>query len=290
MMVRLALAQSTFATVALISVCVAAHAQDSSPWEEQPHAAVRLLAGHALTSVEGGSAAVWRAGIEIRLDPGWKTYWRYPGDSGVPPTFDFAQSANIKAVTVLWPAPERFADGAGGHSIGYIGDVVLPLDVTAHDVAKPALLRLKLNYAICGKLCVPAEADLKLAVSGAGGAENSALSAAQARVPRRVPLGAGGDLAITAVSRGSGAEHDRVVVDVKAPVGVPVELFVEGPTPEWALPLPEPFSPAPGATPTMRRFVFALDGLPPGAHAEGATLTLTAVSPHDAIEVQSRLD
>jgi DsbC/DsbD-like thiol-disulfide interchange protein len=286
---RLIVLGSTFATLACVGTFATAQARDASPWEEQPHAAVRLIAGSARSS-EKDAAAVLRAGLEIRLDPGWKTYWRYPGDSGVPPTFDFAQSANVKSVTVLWPAPERFADGAGGHSIGYTGDIVLPLRVVAQGAAKPALLHVKLNYAICGTLCVPAEADLKLAVSGKGGTEDSLLTAAEAHVPRKVPLGAGGDLAITAVKRAGGAEHNHVVVDVTAPVGTPVELFVEGPTPEWALPLPEPTSPAAGAAPTMRRFVFALDGLPPGAHAEGAMLTITAVSPRDAIEVQSHLD
>ena len=105
-----------------------ARAQDASAWDAEPHAAARLIAGAAPRSAD----APWlRAGIEIRLDPGWKTYWRYPGDSGVPPTLDFAGSENVKSVTVLWPAPTRFADGAGGHSIGYHGDVVLPLHVLA---------------------------------------------------------------------------------------------------------------------------------------------------------------
>ena len=136
--------------------------------------------------------AKWlRAGIEIRLDPGWKTYWRYPGDSGVPPTLDFAGSENVKSVTTLWPAPKRFADGAGGHSIGYLGDVVLPLRIVPKDASKPSSLHVKLGYAICGNLCVPAEADLDLTLSGKGGAEEPTLVAAEARVPRHVPLGAG---------------------------------------------------------------------------------------------------
>jgi hypothetical protein len=71
---------------------------------------------------------------------------------------------------------------------------------------------------------------------------------------------------------------------------VPIDLFVEGPTPDWALPLPEPKDMASGGPAAMRRFSFDLDGLPPGAHAAGATLTFTAVSPTDAIEVQAHLD
>ena len=87
--------------------------------------------------------------------------------------------------------------------------------------------------------------------------------------------------------REPGGAHDRVVVEVAAPAGAPVDLFVEGPTPDWALPLPEPAGPATAAT---RRFTFDLDGLPPGAEAKGATLTLTAVSGDDAIEVPAHLD
>ena len=101
-----------------------AWAQDASDWDAEAHTASRLIAGSIFRTSE---AAFLRAGVEIRLDPGWKTYWRYPGDSGVPPSLDFAASENVKSVTMLWPAPKRFADGAGGHSIGYKGEVVLPL-------------------------------------------------------------------------------------------------------------------------------------------------------------------
>ena len=57
-----------------------------------------------------------RAGIEIKLQPGWKTYWRYPGDSGVPPRFDFSGSENLKTAKVLYPAPHLFTDEAGNRS------------------------------------------------------------------------------------------------------------------------------------------------------------------------------
>lgn len=262
----------------------AARAQDASAWESEQHAAARLIAGAALQA----AAVKWlRAGVEIRLDPGWKTYWRYPGDSGVPPTFDFTGSQNVKAVTTLWPAPESFDDGAGGQSIGYRGDIVLPLHILPKNADEPASLHVKLGYAVCGNLCLPAQADLALTISGQAGAEEGALAKAEARVPRRVPLGARGDLSVRSVHREAGGEHARVAIEVAAPAGAPVELYVEGPTPDWALPLPklEP-SPSGGA----RRFAFDLDGLPPGANADGAKLTVTAVSPTDAIEVEAHLD
>jgi DsbC/DsbD-like thiol-disulfide interchange protein len=278
-----------FILVALALLCIAgvapARAQDVSAWQKEAHAAARLIAG---TQVSTADAAFTRAGIEIRLDPGWKTYWRYPGDTGVPPTFDFAGSQNVKSTTVEWPAPERFPDGAGGHSIGYLGDIILPLKVTPADSSRPSALHVKLNYAICGTLCVPAEANLDIALPGTN-ADEAQLDKAERKVPKRVPLGPGGGntLAILSVHREAGGEHGRVAVEVAAPAGAPVELYAEGPTPDWALPLPEPDGPANGTT---RRFTFDLDGLPAGAQAKGAALTLTAVSGADAIEVATHLD
>ena len=277
------------ATVTLIGVGgLSAQAQDTSRWDGEPHGSTRLIGGAAIKSAD---AKVIRAGIEIRLDPGWKTYWRYPGDSGVPPTLDFAGSQNVKSVTTLWPAPQRFSDGGGGYSIGYHGDVVLPLRVVPNDAGKPSSLRLKLGYAVCGTLCVPAQADLDLTLSGKAGAEESALLAAEARVPRRLALGEIHGLGITAFHRETAeGNRERVTVDVAAPDGTPIELFVEGPSAEWALPLPQRAGPAPNGWSGTQRFTFDLDGLPPGAKAQGALLTFTAVSPSEAIEVQARLD
>lgn len=266
-----------------------ARAQDASDWATQPHTAARLIAGAAAKTP---AATIVRAGIEIKLDRDWHTYWRDPGDTGVPPNFDFSGSDNVKSATVLWPAPHRFPDGAGGNSIGYIDHVILPVQVAPKDAAKPSRLHLKLDYAICGNLCVPAEAKLQLTLNG-DGAEDATIERAEIRVPRRIPLGPAtgpnGSLAILAVHREPGKPHDRVVVDVAAPAAAEVHLFVEGPTPDWSLPQPEAVSKA-AAGGATRQFAFDLDGLPPDAKASGATLTFTAVSKTDAIEVPARLD
>jgi DsbC/DsbD-like thiol-disulfide interchange protein len=277
-------------TAALLGAAFApaAQAQDASPWDDEPHGSTRLIAGATQTK---GDDKLERAGIEIRLEPGWKTYWRYPGDSGVPPTLDFAGSENVKSVSTQWPAPEVFADGAGGYSIGYHGDVVLPLQIIPNDATKPSMLHVTLGYAVCGKLCVPAEAHLALTLSGRSGAEEPTLAAAEARVPRHVALGEhGSGLTIASVRRETADKHARVVVLVGAPDGVPINVLAEGPTPEWALPLPQPESNATASPDGMRRYTLELDGLPPGAKAEGATLKITVVSPTDAIEVEARLD
>ena len=170
----------------------------------------------------------------------------------------------------------------------------MPLRIVPKDAAKASSLSVKLGYAICGSLCVPAEANLHLTLSGKAGAEEPNLVTAEARVPRRIALGvasgATDSLAVRSVRCETNGAHQRVVVEVAAPKDTPVDLFVEGPTSDWALPLPEPQSAAANGAPGMRRFAFDLDGLPPGAVAKGATLTLTAVSPTDAVEVEAHLD
>src|ERR1700735_5581420 len=216
-------------TLAALASPAAARAQDASPWDKQPHAQARLIAGSVMKSAD---ATYLHAGVEIRLDAGWKTYWREPGDSGVPPTFDFSGSDNVKSVTVEWPAPQRFPDGAGGNSIGYVDDVILPLRVFQIDSAKPAVLHLKLGYDVCANMCVPADASLELALSGKG-AEGATITKQEARVPRRGAPGPGKGLAVISAHREPGGAHDRVVVEIAAPKDAAVDLFAEGPTPDW---------------------------------------------------------
>ncbi len=260
-----------------------AFAADASAWDNDLRSAARLIAAGARTEAGG---RVLRAGVEVKLNPGWKTYWRYPGDSGVPPTFDFSKSDNVKQVTVLWPAPERFVDG-GGTSIGYKGDVIFPLRVVPQDAGKPVTLRMKFDYGVCEKLCVPAKAQSELRLTGGGGAQDRALDAAEARVPKAGHVGDRGPLSIRAVRRDVGGSKPRIVVDVAAPAGAALDLFAEGPAADWALPLPEP---VPGAAAGLRRFAFELDGLPPGAKPDGATLRFTAVAGREAVEAAFRLD
>ena len=282
---RLAYIVPAFTVGSLLStVSSATNAADVSPWDNAVQSAARLVAAPARAEIGG---RVFRAGVEIKLKPGWKTYWRYPGDSGIPPVFDFSKSQNVKTVTVLYPAPMRFADGAGGSSIGYTGNVILPIHIVPQDVGKPVTLRLKLDYAACEKLCVPAQAQLELVLTGAASAQERALGEAEARVPKIAEIGDRGVPAIRAVRREAGLGKPRVVVDVAAPANASVVLFAEGPTAQWALPLPEPIAGAPAG---LQRFAFALDGLPPGDKPDGATLRLTAVAGNKAVEVAFRLD
>jgi DsbC/DsbD-like thiol-disulfide interchange protein len=251
-------------------------AQDASPWLNDGHSAVRLLAGSR-------SGAVLLGGIAFQLQPGWKTYWRTPGDSGVPPRFDFSKSDNIEAVTILWPAPTKFPDGAGGNSLGYQKHVVLPLRIVVKSPDKPVTLRALINYAVCEKLCVPVEAKVELPFTSVASTEDGTLSAALDTVPKPANVGDPNPLTIRDVKREG---KQGVVVDVVTPEADPVGLFVEGPTPDWSLPVPQLREDGPAG---IKRFAFDLDGLPPGANPEGAALKLTLVGRERSYEFNINL-
>jgi DsbC/DsbD-like thiol-disulfide interchange protein len=273
---RIALGLAT--TLSMSTLAIQARAQDASPWQRDGHSAVRLLAGSR-------SGAVLLGGIAFQLQPGWKTYWRTPGDSGVPPRFDFSKSDNIEAVTVLWPAPMKFDDGAGGSSLGYHDQVVLPLRIVAKNTDKPVTLRAAVNYAVCDKLCVPVEADVELAFTSVASTEDSALFAALDTVPKPANVGDPNPLTIRDVKREG---KSAVLVDVVAPPDASnIRLFVEGPTPDWALPVPKLLEHGP---PGVKRFTFELDGLPPDTNPEGAALKLTLVSGDRSYEFNINLE
>lgn len=259
------------------SFATTARAQDASPWQKDGHSAVRLLAGSR-------SGAVLLGGVAFQLQPGWKTYWRTPGDSGVPPRFDFSKSDNVEAVTILWPAPKKFDDGAGGVSLGYHDQVVLPLRIVAKTIDKPVILRAAINYAVCEKLCIPVEANAELTFNSVASTEDSALFAALDTVPKPANVGDPNPLTILDVRREG---KDQVLVDVASPNDRPVNLFVEGPTPDWGLPVPKLVAHSP---PGIKRFAFQLDGVPPGVNPDGAALKLTLVGGDHSYEFNINLE
>jgi DsbC/DsbD-like thiol-disulfide interchange protein len=256
------------------TVCAAGE----SPWSEDVRSAVRLVSG-----ANNNGDAHLRAGIEIKMQPGWKTYWRYPGDSGVPPHFDFSGSENLKTATVLYPAPHLFTDETG-QSLGYKDRIIFPLVISPQQPGKPVRLRLKADYAVCEKLCVPAEGRAELTLTPGASSQDSALAAAEARVPKQVTAA---QLGLT-VRRTNNGTKPLVAVDLGAPAGNPIDLFVEGPTPQWALPIPKRSQTAPAG---RAQFSFELDGLPPGIDPKGQVdLTFTVVTGERAVEVKTHLD
>lgn len=251
----------------------AAAGSSASPWSRDSKSALRLIRG-------GFDGRAHRAGVQVALDQGSKTYWRTPGDSGVPPSFDWSASENVADVAVSWPAPVRFPDG-GGFSIGYKAGVVFPLRVTPQDAVRPVRLALKVDYAVCDQICIPAKGEPSLVLPSGGPADPQTaalLDGFEARVPRPAVEGLG--LSISAVDRSG--EHPVVTITARVDENAGADLFVEGPDAQWALPLPEAIDTV-GAD---RRFRLVLDGVPRGVEPLGHVLTFTLVSGERALETR----
>ena len=260
----------TAAIAAALAVAIAAPAGSqpadqprASPWAELPASRVRLVAG-------GARGGVYRVGVEIVMAEGWKTYWRTPGDAGVPPTFDWSGSTNAAAVKVLYPAPMRMEE-AGGEVIGYKNAVLFPVDVTPRDASRPVSLKLTLEYGICRDICIPASTTLELALApGAAGGQSDALKAAVELVPRSQAERRKMDPWWKRVAE----VGPRLEIDVAFPGGSRgADLFIEAPAGLY-LPLPKKLSE--NAQGVVRYAVALSPGL--AKDLRGKVLTLTMVS------------
>jgi DsbC/DsbD-like thiol-disulfide interchange protein len=258
------------AHVLLASLAMAAPAQAedasfASASAKGTVSAARLLSAGPM------AAGAYRAGVEITLGPGAITYWRQPGEAGSPPVFDFAASTNVTAVEPGFPAPKHL-DEAGTMVAGYDSNVIFPLKVTPKDPKLPVTLALKLDYAVCGKICMPAKASLSLILPRSGVSPHAAeIAAAQQRVPVKIDAAearkrfslkkTGADAWLLHVA-GSNAAQD-VFTEVPEP------LFLE--------------SRRDGGDFLLKLFAT-------GEKASGADATLTIVTDKGAFEAPARLD
>jgi DsbC/DsbD-like thiol-disulfide interchange protein len=192
----------------------------SSDWAQSLKSSARLIG-------DADDDGLRRAGIEIRLAPGAITYWRNPGDAGLPPMLSFTGSTNLAQASAAFPAPQRLAEGADV-AFGYDRDVILPIDVKPIEAGKPVTLAVKLNYAVCEKICVPAQASLRLVLPAEAHSSPyaGALAAARSQVPRKVELA---DLGAQLVGAGAGAWR----LCLAAQPGAKRNLFIEPPEMWW---------------------------------------------------------
>lgn len=153
----------------------------ASEWARTDQTELRLVAATTAT----GSAETLRLGLQFRLQPGWKIYWRAPGDAGFPPRPDWAGSRNLAAADFRWPAPERF-ELFGLETFGYGGEVVLPIEARVERTGDALAARLALDYLVCEKICIPYQAALALDLP-AGPAQPSAHAHLIERFVARVP-------------------------------------------------------------------------------------------------------
>lgn len=244
-----------------------------SEWEQGYKARARLVAGR----IPGeGNTPTLIAGVEIAMLPGWKTYWKSPGDAGgVPPQFDWSKSENVADAKVLYPAPKRLSDSAGD-AIGYKEHVIFPVEITAKDAKKPVMLRLALEYGMCKEICVPVEAELGLEIAPSGADRPSqALALARDHVPRPQQQRRATDPAFERHTVALAGEKPRISIEARFPDEIAgADVFLSGPDTLY-LPVTKKVSEAEGG-----RIVFEVD-LSSGLDVEelkGQTITATLVS------------
>ncbi|MCC5987982.1 MAG: hypothetical protein JJT95_09885 [Pararhodobacter sp.] len=159
--------------------------------------AALMLAGHARAGASPPSIAQivqaeirpgWRgadgqhiAALHLRLAEGWRTYWRIPGQAGIAPQLDWSRSQNVASVTAHWPRPAVF-DQDGYNSVGYAGELVLPLTLTPRDPARPMALVGDLTVGLCRDVCIPADLSVSQPLRG-NGAHDPVIAAALERRP-----------------------------------------------------------------------------------------------------------
>jgi len=169
----------------LLAIIFSCRPAAAEPFASEPSAgrlsSARLLAGNE--EADG----VRLAALEIDLAPKAVTYWRTPGEAGVAPTLDFSASENLERVETHFPVPKHIKE-AGGVVAGYESKALLPLRVIPRDLKAPVRLDLKLDYAACDKICLPARAHLNLQLSpGAASPHGAEIARALAEnVPKRL--------------------------------------------------------------------------------------------------------
>ncbi|MBL4740204.1 MAG: hypothetical protein JKY12_04375 [Sneathiella sp.] len=144
---------SLFAYVLTVSLAVA----QTSEWKGTEFSQARIIS--AVTGVGGEKEVL--LGFHVKLGSGWKTYWRTPGDSGIPPQFDWTGSKNLEKTQIYWPKPEAF-DSFGLLTWGYKDEVVYLVAATVKDPTQPLQIALEVFYGICEEICIPVRQEFQL--------------------------------------------------------------------------------------------------------------------------------
>jgi DsbC/DsbD-like thiol-disulfide interchange protein len=202
-----------------------------TPWQKDHASRVRLIAGG---SMRAGGGSMVLAAIELELDDGWKTYWRNPGSSGVPPHLDWTASGNVADVTLLFPAPIRFRDREGD-TIGYKSQVVLPLLITPKVAAEPIDLKLSMDYGVCKDVCIPVQSTLALRVPSIAASQPvpSEIAAALSHVPK-AENARPGDPRLVSVQVALDGAAPAITLIVHAPAAKDdLDVFLEAPEGQW---------------------------------------------------------
>lgn len=257
----------------------------SSPWVEGHNARARFIAGG---HPEGSPAGTIAAGIEIEIADGWKTYWRNPGSSGVPPSFDWSPSGNLAKAVPLYPAPKRFAD-RDGDTIGYKTSVTLPVIVSPVDPNRAVTLALDIEYGVCKDICIPVQSRLELTLPRDVSSKlvEGALAQAFDRVPRSETARRVTDPKLRSSTVALASEKPSIRLEAEFPGGAEGgDVFLEAPDGLW-IPMAQSAGSPRG---DIRTFVVDLTDGTDVADLKGKTVRVTLVSPRGQSETTLKIE
>ncbi len=253
----------------------------AGPWSK-PATGPGPLQARLVAAVEGvGEGDAAPLALEIRLQPGWKTYWRSPGDAGLPPEITWTGSTNLKEARFAYPAPRRMTT-LGIETVGYEGDVTFPVRAVPIEAGKPLDLKAGVDMLVCSQICVPQHVDVGLSLPA-----GPALAGAEANIVSRAENTAPGDgraagLEIRAI-RTQGAALE-VEATAREPFDTP-DVFVEL-EPPLVLTAPTVRLSDGGHTAVLRFHVPVPDA-PEAADLVGRQATLTLVDGARSLETRS---
>jgi DsbC/DsbD-like thiol-disulfide interchange protein len=218
------------------------------------------------------------AAFSVTLAPGWKTYWRTPGDAGIPPLFDWSASENLASVRYHWPTPEVFRT-AGYQTIGYHDGMMLPVEVTAIDPSQPVLLRATVDMGVCRDICLPAmlQVDTVLTVAGVNSPAIKAALRAQPQAAGAAGLG-GISCAVDPTADGL---RLTATIDLPAQGGDETVVFESGIAEVWAS---EAISRRAGRVLTASADLVAPSGAP--FALDRSRVVLTVIGDGQAVEIR----
>ncbi len=159
--------------------------------------------------------------MRITLAPGWKTYWRTPGDAGIPPHFDWSGSENVTAAQFHWPVPEVL-DQNGMQTIGYENSLLLPIELSAAKPGSPMTMAGEVTIGVCEDICVPMTLPFTAELPP-DGRRDGAITASLLNQPM-----AGADAGVTSASCAIAPTGDGLEVTASMPMPSlgPVEAVV----------------------------------------------------------------
>ncbi|WRH62399.1 MAG: protein-disulfide reductase DsbD family protein [Fuscovulum sp.] len=258
--------------IALLTFALIAPALPAAAFSQED-----VLSGDLRTGWQAESGAHMTA-LHLTMAPGWKTYWRSPGDAGIPPSFDWSGSENLRAVHFHWPRPHVFTLN-GMTTVGYKNDLVLPIEVIPVDPSQPVRLKATVDLGVCDDICIPASLTVDSVIAGPG-APDAVIDAALADRPisaRQAGL-SGIGCAVDPISDGL-----RITATMGLPAGGGAEtvVFESGHSDVW---VSEASANRSGGTLTASAEMVPPQGTPFALDRSGVTVTV--ISANRAVEIR----